>query len=304
MVERDSFAMDTVIRISLYNWEKEETLTLAMSEINRLEGLLSVEQEGSDLYKLAQAAGEDWVDISPETQELLSKAKDYWQLSEGHFDVTIGPLVNLWNIRDGTGHVPSQDELTQACSLVDAEKLLLEDGRAFLSEKGMEANLGGIAKGYIADKVKELLLAEGVEYALINLGGNILLIGGKDADTPFHVGVEKPETEEGLLPGRIEARDKSIVTAGITQRFFMENGIRYHHILDPFTGYPADTGLVCVTIVSNNSVDGDALSTTCLLLGAEKGMELIESIPDTEALFQTVDGDLLLSSGASAYYHE
>ena len=300
-VTKTNLMLDTVITITLHDWQDASTIDLAFDEISRLEDLLSVEQEGSDLYRLAQSAGKDWVEIAPETEEVLRLAKEYYALTEGHFDVTIGPLVNLWDIHDGQGHVPTQEELDQVLPLIDSDDLLVEEGRAYLTQEEMIANLGAIAKGYIADRVKELLAEQGVEHAVLDLGHNVLLLGGKADGTDFTVGVNDPNAVEGGLADVIAVSDKSVVTSGIDQRNFVYEGKTYHHVLDPFTGFPADTGLASVTIISDNSAQGDALSTSCLLLGQEKGMALVESLEGVEALFITTDGTLIPSSGYEAY---
>lgn len=303
-VSKTTMMLDTVITITLYNWTDASTIDLAFEEIARLEGILSVEQEGSDLDRLAKAAGKEWVEIAPETEELLRQAKEYTALSEGHFDVTIGPLVALWDIHDGTGHLPSQEELDAVLPLISSDDLLVEEGRAYLAREGMIANLGAIAKGYIADKVKEVLMDQGVAHAVLDLGHNILLIGDKTQGQGFTVAIRDPNSQENPYVDIVSATDKSVVTSGIDQRNFTEEGKTYHHILDPFTGFPADNGLASVTILSNTSAQGDALSTSCFLLGPEKGMALVESLEDVEALFVTTDGQLLPSSGYEAYRAE
>lgn len=300
-VSRSSFMLDTSIQLTLYDWTEEETLTRAMEEIARLERLLSVEKEGSDLDRLCKAAGQSWVDISPECEAVLRRAKEIWTLSEGHFDITAGPLIDLWSIgSDGAGYYPTQGERETAQAKISSEKLFIEDGRAFLAEEGMKANLGAIAKGYIADELKRFLLEEGVEHALIDLGRNLLLVGAKPEDGAFHIGVQSP-FENGDIWKVLMLSDRSIVTAGIDERFFEQDGKRYHHILDPFSGFPAETGIVSVTIISRESILGDALSTTCLLLGEEKGMALIERLPDVEALFILQNQEERMSNGFSAY---
>lgn len=303
-LERSSFMLDTVVSITLYDWEDEETLSRAMTEMNRLEGLLSVSKQDSDLARLAHAAGDDWVDIAPETQEVLEAAKAYWTLTDGYFDVTAGPLIDLWNIGSAGGHYPSSEELTQALSLISAQRLQVEDGRAYLEQPGMEAHLGGIAKGYIADRIKALLLEEGVTSAVIDLGGNVLVIGEKPTGEPFRIGIRAPMTDSGMLEDVVRLRDKSLVTAGVYERYFEYEGRAYHHILDPFTGFPADTGLVSVTVLAEDSMAADALATSCLLLGETAGLALVTELPDTEALFLREDGTVACTEGFSAYYDE
>ncbi len=300
-VTKANFLLDTYVQISLYDDSDISVIDLAFQEITRLEDLLSVNREGSELDRLAKAAGKEWVEISPETQEVLLLAKEYAELSDGLFDVTSGPLIDLWDI-NGEGHYPTQAELDAVLPLISSEDLLIEDGKAYLAREGMEANLGAIAKGYIADKVKELLIDQGVESAIIDLGRNVLLIGDKSDGVNFNVGVQDPNQEQGVLLGLVSTADTSVVTSGINERYFTYEGVDYHHILNPFTGFPADNDLASVTILSSTSAQGDALSTTCLLLGTEKGMALIESLEGVEAFFITKDGTTTMSPGFEAIY--
>ena len=300
-VSKANFLLDTYVEITLYDGSDPAVIDLVFREITRLEDMLSVNREGSELDQLAKAAGKDWVAISPETQEVLLLAKEYSQLSGGLFDVTSGPLIDLWDINNG-GHYPTQAELDAVLPLISSDDLLVEEGRAYLAREGMEANLGAIAKGYIADKVKELLLDQGVESAIIDLGRNILLIGDKPDGSAFNVGVQDPNQDQGVLLGLVSTADTSVVTSGINERYFTYEGVDYHHILDPFTGFPADNDLASVTILSTSSAQGDALSTTCLLLGVEDGMALIESLEGVEAFFIARDGSTTMSEGFDAVY--
>ncbi len=301
-VSKTNFMLDTIVQITLYDGTDPGVIDQAFDEIRRLEDILSVEREGSDLDRLAQAAGQDWVEIQPETEEVLRLAKTYSARSQGAFDVTAGPLIDLWDIHNGEGHYPSPEELAQVLPLIGDADLLVEEGRAYLARPGMIANLGAIAKGYIADQVKALLVEQGVEHAVLDLGRNVLLIGGKPDGSSFVVGVQDPNQEQGQLMGRIEATDKSIVTSGINERKFTYNGQSYHHVLDPVTGFPVENELASVTILSQSSADGDALSTTCLLLGREKGMALVESLEGVEALFIAKDGSCTESSGMDGVF--
>lgn len=296
-LSKTNLMLDTVVTISLYDSQDTALLEEAFDEIARLEDLLSATVEGSDIDRLNRAAGQDWVDIAPETEEVLGLAKEYAALSGGAFDVTAGPLIDLWGIHNGEGHYPTQAELDQVLPLIGSEDLLIEAGRAFLARPGMEVNLGAIAKGYIADRVKALLEDRGVEHATLDLGRNVLLIGGKTAEDPFRIGIQDPNDQQGALIGALDVADRSVVTSGINERYFTYEGRQYHHILDPFTGFPADTGVASVTILSDSSAQGDALSTTCLLLGQEQGAALIESLEGVEALFILTDGTQLPTSG-------
>lgn len=298
---KSNFLLDTLVTITLYDDSDPAVLELAFEEIARLENLLSVEKEGSDLDRLAKAAGKEWVEISPETEEVLRQAKESFALSDGYFDVTAGPLIDLWGIHNGEGHYPTQEELDEVLPLISSDDLLVEEGRAYLAREGMKANLGAIAKGYIADKVKELMVEQGVERAVLDLGRNVLLIGEKSENTGFLVGVQDPSQEQGSYLATLQVSDQSVVTSGTYERYFTYEGKQYHHILDPFTGFPADNGLTSVTILSDSSMQGDALSTTCLLMGLDKGLALVESLDGVEALFITEDGTMTRSSGFAAY---
>ncbi|MDF2859560.1 MAG: thiamine biosynthesis lipoprotein ApbE [Neobacillus sp.] len=298
-ISRNSFMLDTLIEIRLYDWEEEYTLTLAMEEISRLERMLSATYEGSDIYCLNQEDGKSWVTISKECEEVLALAKEYWTKSDGNFDITIGPLINLWNIRNG-GHYPSEKELSETLAKISTDRLLIKERKAFLSEPGMEVELGAIAKGYIADQVKIILLKEGVKHGIIDLGRNILAFGGKSDNEPFIIGVQDP-FKPGEVIAELAIENNSVVTAGAYERYFIHEGVRYHHILNPFTGFPADTGLESVTVISDYSADGDSLSTICMLLGEKKGLSLIESLSGVEALFVRSDGICVESSGFSDY---
>ena len=297
-LSKTNLMLDTVVTISLYDDDGDlSMLDLAFDEIARLENLLSATKEGSDLDRLNQAAGKEWVEIAPETQEVLLLAKEYAALSEGCFDVTAGPLIDLWGIHNGEGHYPTQEELEAVLPLINSDDLLVEDGKAYLAREGMKANLGAIAKGYIADKVKELLVENGVRHATLDLGRNVLLIAGKTDDAGFNIGIIDPNSQEQKLVGSLLVSDQSIVTSGVNERYFTYEGKNYHHILDPFTGFPADNGVASVTILSDSSAQGDALSTSCLLLGQERGLALIESLDGVEALFIMTDGSMIPSSG-------
>ena len=302
-VSPSAIKLDTVVTITLYGGEDGELIDEAFSEIDRLAALLDVNDEGSELYLLAENAGRDWTNVSDETMEVLKLSKYYYELSDGYFDVTAAPIVELWDVLNG-GYYPSEAERKAAAELTNGSELLLEGNRAMLAREGMKADLGGIAKGYIADKVKALLTERGVEHAIIDLGGNILLIGGKSEEQPFTIGVQDPNGESGEVLMKVSVSDKSLVSSGIYERYFEYDGKKYHHIMDPFTASPSESDLAGVTIISEHSVDGDALSTACLLLGSEKGMELVESLDGVEAVFVRRDEAVIISSGMDEYVNE
>ena len=295
-VTRTDYLLDTVVTLTLYG-AREADLDAAFQEIRRLSGLLDAYDPFSDLGWLQAAAGQKPVTVSSETLELLLFAKEMYEKTAGYLDVTVGPLIDLWDIRNG-GYYPTGEELSAALGLLGMDDLILDEanGTAYLARSGMRVDLGALAKGYIADRVKALLLDRGVKSGVIDLGRNLLLIGEKPGGKAFNLGIQSPNDPGDML--RILAlRDKSLVTSGTYERYFEHGGHRYHHVLDLFTGFPADTGLSAVTILSDSSLWGDALSTACLLLGVEKGLTLIDSIPETEALFVFTDGTVVTSSG-------
>ena len=293
---RTDYLLDTVVTLTLYGAE-EADLDAAFAEIRRLDGLLDAYSPDSDLGKLQAAAGREPVALSPETMELLTFAKEMYARTGGYLDVTVGPLIDLWDIRNG-GHYPMEEELIAALGLLGMDDLILDEanGTAYLFRSGMRVDLGALAKGYIADRVKALLLDRGVKSGVIDLGRNILLIGEKPGKTPFSIGIQSPGAAGELLRV-LSLRDRSLVTSGTYERYFEHEGRRYHHVLDPFTGFPADRNLSAVTVLSDSSLWGDALSTACLLLGVDDGLALIDSIPEAEALFVLTDGSVITSSG-------
>ena len=293
---RTDYLLDTVVTLTLYG-ATEADLDAAFNEIRRLNGLLDAYSPDSDLGKLQAAAGREPVAASPETMELLLFAKEMYEKTGGYLDVTVGPLIDLWDIRNG-GHYPTDRELSAALDLLGMDDLVLDEGKgtAYLARSGMRLDLGALAKGYIADRVKALLLERGVKSGVIDLGRNILLIGEKPGKAAFSIGIQSPGSAGEMLRV-LSLRDKSLVTSGTYERYFEHEGKRYHHVLDPFTGFPADRSLAAVTVLSDSSLWGDALSTACLLLGADDGLKLVDSIPDVEALFVLADGSVITSAG-------
>lgn len=295
-LSRTDYLLDTVVTITLYG-ASEADLDAAFTEIHRLNDLLDAYSPTSDLGRLQAAAGQRFVALSEETMTLLTFAKDIYDRTGGYLDVTVGPLIDLWAIRNG-GHYPTDMELSAARGLLGMDHLILDEtnGTAYLARSGMRLDLGALAKGYIADRVKALLLERGVKSGIIDLGRNILLMGEKPGNMPFSIGIQSPD-DTGAMLRILALKDRSLVTSGTYERYFEHDGQRYHHVLNPFTGFPGDTGLSAVTILSHSSLWGDALSTACLLLGAEEGKALIDTIPEAEALFVLTDGTIVTTAG-------
>lgn len=287
---------DTVITITLYDGEKTSCIDACFEMADRYEKLFSRTLSDSDVSRINDANGK-FVTVDPETIALIEYGLKYCELSGGKFDITIGALSDLWNISENPGIVPDDTEIQTALKTVDYHNLKIDGNRIALEQKGAKLDLGGIAKGYIADKMKAYLSEEGVSSAMINLGGNVLTLGNKPDGSNYNIALQKPFADMNEALAALEISDQTVVSSGIYERYFKVNDQIYHHILDTATGYPVENNLLGVTIICDRSVDGDGLSTTCFSLGLEEGMALIESMENTEAIFITDDYELHGSSG-------
>jgi thiamine biosynthesis lipoprotein len=295
-VSNTGFYLDTVITITAYGTDDSTVIDDCFSLIGDYEAMLSRTMEGSDIWNVNHSGGEP-VTVSEETADLIELALDYSELSGDAFDISLAPYSILWDFQNNTGTIPSEEEIEEAGSHTGLDNLTIDGTTVTLADPDAAIDLGGIAKGYIADRVKDLLLSEGIESALINLGGNVLTVGSKVDGSDWRIGIREPFADASDLAAVVSVNDKSVVTSGTYERYFEVDGVIYHHILDPQTGYPIQNSLDSVTILSDSSADGDALSTTCFVLGLEDGMELIESLDEIEAMFITKDGELHYSSG-------
>ena len=297
------FKLNTMIKITVYDKIAPKLLEQAMALCDTYEGLFSRTLSASEIYKLNHGTLPEkngFFEVSAETAELVKKGLHYSALSEGAFDLSLAPVSSLWDFTSEEKVIPEPAALKGALPLVDYKNITVEGNSIHFEKEGMGLDLGAIAKGYIADKIKEFLVSKGVKSGIINLGGNVLCIGSQPDGTPFKIGIQKPFSDRGETSITINVSDKSVVSSGIYERYFKKDGVLYHHILNPKTGMPYKNGLVSVTILSDQSVDGDALSTSCFALGAEKGMELVEKLENTEAVFITEEGEFIYSSGFPA----
>ena len=296
------YKLNTYVQIDSYTNVNKNVLSDALGLCDYYEHIFSRTLETSELYKVNT---QQTTAISDELYELIELGLYYSQLSYGTFDITIGSVSRLWDFNTDTPDVPDSSAIADALAYVDYTKVSLStdnDGTHHISiPDGYCLDLGAIAKGYIADKIKAYLIDNGVERAIINLGGNVLCVGEKSSDNPFLIGIKKPFSEDSVPLVTLRLNNKSAVSSGNYERYFYQDGKLYHHILNPSTGYPYDNGLSDVTIISDASVTGDCLSTTCFALGADKGLELIESLSGIEAMFVMSDGTIKYSSGFSSY---
>lgn len=321
-LDKEAFVLDTIVSFSVWTNNSlnkknaEDILNKTEALCKYYEDMMSKSIETSDIYRINHSNGAPVV-VSPQTAYMLEEGIKYSELSGGYFDITILPIKDLWDFKAEHPVVPTESQIQEALSHVDYHNIVLGDQAPYVDQNGKEemgrsvtlkngamVDLGGIAKGYIADQVSEYMKEAGVTKGIINLGGNVLMIGEKEPGAPWRVGIQNPDGEQNSYVGAVSINDESVVTSGVYERFFEVDGKVYHHLLDPFTGKPADNGLQSVTILSDKSVDGDALSTSCFVLGLEKGMALAESLPHIEAVFITWDGEIHQTSGVSGYAFE
>lgn len=298
-ITKSSFFMGTIVNITLYDNPNENIIDKAFNRISEIESLLSLNLTDSEINKINEKSGLEPVKVSSLTFNIIEKSLEYSRLSNGNFDITIGPLVKLWGIGSDTAKLPDTNELLETIKTINFENIILDskNNTVFLREKNMILDLGAIAKGYITDVISDILIAEGVTKAIIDLGGNIFALGEKSKDENWKIGIQHPFENRGSPLGTINISNKSIVTSGIYERYLEINNTRYHHILNPKTGYPYDNNLASVTIVSSKSIDGDALSTSTFGMGISDGLNLIESLDGIEGIFVTKSKEIFLSKG-------
>lgn len=299
--DQTEFLMGTYVSLSVYDEGKEEVLDEAFARVAELENQIAMNDPASEITEINEAAGEEPVAVSDDVYTLIETAAEYSALLNSGFDYTIGPITNLWRIGFDDARVPEPAEVEEVLPLVDHEKVELnaEEQSVYLTESDMVIDLGAIAKGYITDEVKEVFLENEVTTAIMDLGGNVVVMGDSPTreDGGFNVGVQDPFSDRGDYVGAINLSDKSIVTSGIYERYIEEDGEIYHHLMNPDTGYPFDNNLASVTIISEDSIDGDALSTVVFGFGLEDGLEYVNAQEDIEGVFITKDWEIHLSEG-------
>lgn len=308
-ITKTSYYMDTICDITIYDMEdmSEENANAAIDEAFSLcadlEATISATAEESDVYKINEAGGEA-VECDAATIELLKMGMDYGDLSGGKFDITLGQVTDLWDFHGDNPAVPSEDAVEKALAAVDYQQIQISGNKVSMTNPDGKINLGGIGKGFIADRAAGHLESLGVTSAIVNFGGNIVAIGSNGND-PFKIGIKDPNSESGDILGAVTVSDATVVTSGVYERCFEQDGKTYHHILDVETGYPVDSDVVSVTLVAPKGYSGvcDALSTTCLIYGVEDGMKLIEGADNVEAVFVDRDGKLHKTSGVD-YFEE
>ena len=311
-----SIKLNTAVQITIYDSQDKALLDDCLALCDKYELVFSRTNEKSELYKLnhrkdtsdkdpnadgqttpypVSGTADTW-HISEDLASLLSEGLDITRESDGAFDIAIAPLTSLWDFTAEDPKVPDDAAIQKALPLCSSDGVTIDGQDITLPSDDIQFDVGAIAKGYIADRLKDFLVKKGVNSAIINLGGNVLCIGSKPDGTPFKVGIQKPFADRNETEAVMDITGKSVVSSGIYERCFKQNGKLYHHILNPKTGYPYDNSLISVTIISDQSVDGDALSTTCFALGLDKGLKFAEK-KGVQAVFITEDYKLHYTDG-------
>ena len=287
------YAMDTVMSLTAYGAHAKEALEAAETEISRLDKLLSISSESSDIYQVNQnGSGE----LSEDTRELLASALEYFQETNGVFDCTIEPIMEAWGFTTHDYRVPDSSELSGLLPLVDASAVSLNGDQVNLPS-GVRLDLGGIAKGFTSSRVMDIFAQNGVTSGIISLGGNVQTLGRKPDGSLWRVGIQDPGDLNSMF-AVVKVADEAVITSGAYQRYFEQDEVRYHHIIDPRTGYPADSGLTSVTIISPDGTLADALSTSLFIMGPEKAAAFWQQHKDKfDAIMMTDDGTVLVTSG-------
>ena len=288
-VVRD-FAMDTVISVELKAKSPKKTANKAIAEIKRLDCLMSISNPNSDIYKINSAPCATAVKVDKEVFALLEKCMEISQKTDGAFDITVNPLCEIWDIKAKKPKVPKDDQIKTAKESVGYKNLVLDKKNQTVTKKkdSVSITLGAIAKGYATDKAKEILKDCGVKDAIIDFGGNIYIM--EKAKT---VGLQTPFKPRGEYFKTISISDKSVVTSGLYERYFEEDGKIYHHVIDPKTGYPADTDAMSVSIISGESYLADALSTAVFVSGEKRASVYLKQFEDVHAIIYKKDNSLL-----------
>lgn len=302
----EEFLMDTLVSISTFGADTDllqQATRDAFAEMRRITELTDRFSSSdnssfntSDVNRINKMAGVQPVQVDPDVYAMIEAAQEYYLLTKGAFDITVGPLMDLWGFGKNNQHVPDQQELQDTLSIVGGDKLILDkkNRTVFLSEKGMSLDLGAVAKGYAVEKAASILQQHGITKALINAGGNIRVIGEKSAHNPWLVGIQDPRAASELV-GVLKLINEAATTSGDYNRTFTIDGKQYHHIISPLTGFPSVSN-ISVTVITPDAFKGDLLSTALFLLDSKEALNLAEKLPDTEVLLITSKKEILVTT--------
>lgn len=284
-------AMDTVMSLTVCGDGWEDALSSAEELIQTLEGLLSTTDENSEVYALNHG---ETVTLSQYTLDLLVQSLEICGNTGGALDITIYPVVRAWGFTTGSYQVPDAAVLAALLARVDYSQISL-DGDALTLPEGVELDLGAVAKGYTGDQLIELFRQSGIASAYVNLGGNVQTLGSSPDGDPWRIGIQEPDGDS--YAAIVEVTDKAVVTSGMYERYFEQNGVHYGHIIDPSTGYPADSGLVSITILSQSGTLADGLSTALFVMGKDRAVEYWRTRNDFDFILIEEDGSVTISQG-------
>lgn len=293
---RDIFAMDTYMTVTAYGPNAEMAVDQAQQEIERLDALLST---GAETSEVAQINANGGGTLSEDTTYLLERSLDLYDSTNGVFDIAIYPIMDAWGFTTGNYTVPSNEMIENLLPLTDANNIIYDKDESSISfaKDGMKIDFGGIAKGYTSGRIADIYRECGVTSGLINLGGNVQVVGTKTDGSKWRVAVQSPETEDDYL-GILSTADRAVITSGGYERYFEQDGVKYHHIIDPSTGHPANNGLVSVTIVSADGTLADGLSTSLFIMGKDKAAEYWRAHSDEfDTILEDEDGILYVTEG-------
>ena len=300
--EKEVFSMDTYMTLTAYGENAQTAVDLAEERIDKINALLSTGIESSEVYLINKNNGGV---LTEDASYLLGRSLQLNEMTDGLYDITIYPLMELWGFTDKNFKVPSDEEINALLPLVNSKNILYdtETSELFFDKEGMKIDFGAIAKGYTSSEIMRIYKEQNVECGIVNLGGNVQTFGHKPDGSDWKIGIQNPDKEKDFL-GVLETSDKAVISSGDYERFFMEDGIRYHHILDPRTGKPADSGLRTVTIVCDDGTLADGLSTSLFIMGKEKAVEFWRQHADEfDMILFTKDEELFISEGLNKSFH-
>ncbi len=300
LIKRSQYLMGTLVFVTGVASKEDvakKAVAAGLAEIRRIEHLMSTWISDSELSNVNAAAGKHAVRVGPENMEVLKASMRMAALTEGGFNIAVGPAVDAWNVSQ-EGRIPTEEELNVVRPLTLLDNMAVDEqaGTVFLKQAGMKIDVGGIGKGYAADLVVDVMQKVGAIAGVVAISGDIKTFGRLPDQERFVFGIQHPRKEQGHILGQIELENEAVSTAGDYQRFIMKDGIRYHHILDPATLLPAQ-GCQSVTIIADDGLMADGLDTGIFVMGPKKGMALIESLPDVEGVIVNEQGNVMISSG-------
>lgn len=293
------YVLGTLVQLKAYGKKSNIALQQAEEKLKQIDDKMSVFKNDSEISNINRNAGQGGQTVSSDTYFVIKEAIKYCKLCKGTFDITIRPIVAIWGIGKDKARIPKKSEIEQALKLVNYEDIVLEDDIRWigLKHKHQQLDVGGIAKGYAADEVKNIFVKNNIKSAMINLGGNIFVLGKKKGGTNWKVGIQNPLGAREEFIGTIELSNKSIVTSGGYERYSVLGGKKFQHIIDPRNGCPSESDVISVTIISDLSIEGDGLSTGLYILGVKEGMKVLKDLKGVEAIFITSNKEVYITDG-------